>query len=157
MSINVYVNDWNKQPKSEQKVYIADENPNLSQEDLEFMCWDTNFYKRDEKGIYELRTVYENPFPELNFSNHNFELLFNALDYQFDYCGYFPFDQLPEVNRKIIKLINTGYIKNASDSHEREGNFIHVGQSIIQARRKYNDILSLIQFAIQNNKSIYWG
>jgi len=100
---------------------------------------------------------YKKIKPELNYSNHNFKLLLEALGYQFDYSGEFPVEQLQEVNSKIIRVINTQSINNATDTSYQNNNLIHLGQYIEAVKRKFNDILNLIQFAIKHNKSVYWG
>ena len=157
MSISIMVEGWNEQPSSQKKVYLKDEHPYLTDEDLDYYFKHEHGYSKDENGVYSIQRVYKNPFPELNYSNHNFSLLINAMGYQFDYSGSFPLEKLPELNQKIIKIINTGCIQNASDNSLIDGNFMHFGQSVIASRRKYNDILELIKFALENKKGIYWG
>ena len=157
MSITIYVEDWNKQPTTTQKVYVKDEYPSIPNEEISFYFPESEGYLSDENGVYSIQKIFINPFPELNYSNHNFKLLIEALGYQFDYSGSFPVEQLQEVNAKIIKLINTQSIHNATDNSFQQNNIIHFGQDIEDVKRKYNNILNLIQFAIKHNKSVYWG
>lgn len=157
MSITLYVQDWDKQQTVSQKVYVKDVYPSIPVEDIPFHFSEAEGFLTDDKGVYSIEDVFINPFPELNYSNHNFKLLLEALGYQFDYCGSFPIEQLTEVNSKIIRVINTQRINNATDNSYQNANFIHLGQDIEAVKRKFNDILNLIQFAIKNNKSVYWG
>jgi hypothetical protein len=157
MSVTLYVNEWEKQTSQQKKAYVSDKYPDFTQEDIDIYFQDERLYKKDDKGIYEMETVYDNPFPILNYSNSNFQLLLETLDYKFEYSGEFPIEQLPEVSSKIIRVINTNKISHASTESYQEGNFYQGGQSVEAAQRKYKDILNLIQFAIKNNKSVYWG
>jgi len=157
MSITLYVQDWNKQQTTSQKVYVKDEYPSIPNEVIPFYFSEEEGYLSDENGVYSIQKLFINPFPELNYSNHNFKLLLEALGYQFDYSGVFPLEQLQEVNSKIIRVINTQSINNATDTSYQNNNLIHLGQYIEAVKRKFNDILNLIQFAIKNNKSVYWG
>ena len=157
MSITIYVQDWNKQPSTQQKTYIKDSFPDITEEEINIYFPLQHGYQKDENGVYEMETVYQNPFPELNYSNHNFQLLLETLDYQFDYSGEFPVEQLQEVNSKLIRVINSQRINNATDTSYQNNNLIHLGQDIDAVKRKYNEILNIIQFAIKNNKSVYWG
>tara|TARA_B100000073_G_C23449343_1_gene458700 strand:- start:145 stop:618 length:474 start_codon:yes stop_codon:yes gene_type:complete len=157
MSITLYVQDWNKQQTTSQKVYVKDEYPSIPNEAIPFYFSEEEGYLSDENGVYSIQKLFINPFPELNYSNHNFKLLLEALGYQFDYSGEFPVEQLQEVNSKIIRVINTQSINNATDTSYQNNNLIHLGQYIEAVKRKFNDILNLIQFAIKNNKSVYWG
>jgi len=157
MSITLYVQDWNKQQTTSQKVYVKDEYPSISNEAIPFYFSEEEGYLSDENGVYSIQKLFINPFPELNYSNHNFKLLLEALGYQFDYSGEFPVEQLQEVNSKIIRVINTQSINNATDTSYQNNNLIHLGQYIEAVKRKFNDILNLIQFAIKHNKSVYWG
>ena len=157
MSITLYVQDWDKQQTVSQKVYVKDVYPSIPVEDIPFYFSEAEGFLTDDKGVYSIEDVFINPFPELRYSNHNFQLLIEALGYQFDYSGLFPLEQLHEVNSKIIHIINTQRINNAIDTSYQDGNFIHLGQDIETVKRKFNDILFLIQFAIKNNKSVYWG
>ena len=157
MSITLYVQDWNKQQTTSQKVYVKDEYPSRPNEVIPFYFSEEEGYLSDENGVYSIQKLFINPFPELNYSNHNFKLLLEALGYQFDYSGEFPVEQLQEVNSKIIRVINTQSINNATDTSYQNNNLIHLGQYIEAVKRKFNDILNLIQFAIKHNKSVYWG
>lgn len=157
MSITLYVQDWNKQQTTSKKIYVKDEYPSIPNEAIPFYFSEEEGYLSDENGVYSIQKLFINPFPELNYSNHNFKLLLEALGYQFDYSGVFPLEQLQEVNSKIIRVINTQSINNATDTSYQNNNLIHLGQYIDAVKRKYNDILNLIQFAIKHNKSIYWG
>ena len=157
MSITLYVQDWNKQQTTSQKVYVKDEYPSIPNEVIPFYFSEEEGYLSDENGVYSIQKLFINPFPELNYSNHNFKLLLEALGYQFDYSGEFPVEQLQEVNSKIIRVINTQSINNATDTSYQNNNLIHLGQYIEAVKRKFNDILNLIQFAIKHNKSVYWG
>lgn len=156
MSITLYVEDWEKQDFEFRKVYVSEEYPNFTQEDIDFY-FSTEDFKKDEKGLYSNKRFFLNPFPELTYSNSNFLALLDGLGYQSTYEGEFPTEQLPEVLQKIIKVINTQKISNASRDGYQKGNFISMPQTEDAAKRKYQDILNLVKFAIENNKAVYWG
>lgn len=154
MSITFYVEDWHKQPSSQIKVYM-DEEYGLEESYFE----DDPCIQKDSDGRYfEMRTVYENPFPELNLGNLNAKLLLNALGYQFYYHASFPVEQLSEVINNCMKLINN---ENKMVANERpsfqEGNIISMGVTSPYIFEKTQILMDLLVFAKINNKSVYWA
>lgn len=81
MSITLYVQDWNKQQTDTKKVYVKDEHPYILDEHIPFYFPESEGYLSDENGVYSIKNLFINPFPELNYSNHNFKLLIESLGY----------------------------------------------------------------------------
>jgi hypothetical protein len=173
MSVTFYVDGWNEQPSNEVKVYAHEEHPTL---DEEYFSSDP-FYKKDQNGYYEIKKVYSNPFPDVNFSNSNSALLLRALGYESIEYGEFPIEQLSDVISRGMALINndrkvesnvrktevfqrTSNVQHLDPEIEQnkiQGQFIYMGADADYIKRSINSLLTIVKFAQSKNKSIYWG
>ena len=154
MSITFMVSGWHEQTSHEIKVYAKDEYPELD----DFYFESDPSYKKDNNGFYCMKTIYSNAFPDMNVSGFSGQLLIESMGYIYCECGEFPIEQLPEVVKNCIKLINSD--KKLSQNvrePEIDRNIFSGGASKEYIIRKINELLSIIKFAQSENKSVYWA
>lgn len=155
MSVTVYVDGWDEQPSQEQKVYVAERYPYMSDEDFAFFG-----YQRDEDGRYfEIERVYDDPFPEMNLSNGNWRDLAVALGIDNgESVGAVAFVDLPDLIRQCLLLTNSQKkCIQAARPGSRKGNLIDFGTTEYFVREKAQRLLSIITFAQSKKKGVYWG
>lgn len=150
MSVTIYVQDWQLQPATKQRVYMKDLYPNLIPEDFPVIR-----YPRDEYGhVYDEVIVYSDAFPEINMSNAAWADLVPALgisgnelqpDEQHDVIRNCCF--LINSKRRISKVIRPTHI---------ERNFYYYGTSFDEVLRRVTQLMNLLRFANDMNKVVYW-
>ena len=160
MSVTFYVKDWDKQESVEKKVYVKELYPNLceSKEDEEFYFANEFNTFKDEKGYYEIRTVYKNPFPELNLSNRKASILLNEVMPHKNYVSdSFSHNDINLALKSIFKIKNTNKINNIKVDSYVKNNFVDAGISEKEAERMLESLWGILLFARNINKTVYWG
>jgi len=118
--------------------------------------------------------------PEMNLSNRNAEVFLKLLGVEFDYAGTIFNEELPQLRRRIVKVLNSNDISSATiDPYERGGELrrdkvksddgttqiatrrtpkmIDFGLPESQIKRYFRDFLEMIDFAQKNGYNIGWG
>jgi len=121
---------------------------------------------------------WDHPFQELNVANANLPAILEMLGLPVDdeYCGHWDHHQLPEIRRRLIKLMNSDIDKHTQaptssrgdmgiskddDGMDRIGRrgpqMYDYGRSRHQVESYIHRLLALIDFAQKNNASVTWG
>lgn len=155
MSITVYIDDWHKQPSTQKKSYLTDQYTGLDEDDFSGYG-----YEQDDTGrYYEMQTVYENPFPEMNFCNGNWREFSEVLNLTTtDGVGSVSANDVGGVLLRAIVLLNshTQQAKLVRPA-EIDGRMMTPGTTMGYARRRAGEFVELLKFAADRNKGIYWG
>lgn len=155
MSITVYVDGWNEQPRVHENVFLTDTYPDLDED-----YFAGRGVQRDEHGRYfETQLRYVDPFPEMNMSNMNWVDLCNAI------CiakgiggGALSVEEVPLAIRRCMRFMNSEtYVTQAIRVGGRHDNIIDFGTSEDYLRRKTKRFIEILKFAQSKDKSVYWG
>ncbi len=155
MSITVYIDGWHEQPSIQVKTFLTELYPNFDEDDFA-----NQGYQQDENGRhYEMQTVYENPFPELNMSNGNWADFSRSLGLVTEYgTGSLLNEQIPPVLRRCIRFLNSEMrLTQAVRSGSRRGNMIDFGTSTNYLQSKTEFFIQILKFAQDNGKGVYWA
>lgn len=155
MSVTVYVDDWHKQPSTQNKVYMTDQYPGLDEDNFSGYG-----YERGDTGRHhQMQSVYENPFPEMNFCNGNWREFSQVLNLStIDGVGSVSAKDVGAVLLKAIFLLNSHaqQVKIVRPA-EVDGRMMTPGTTISYARRRAGEFVELLKFAVDRNKGIYWA
>jgi hypothetical protein len=127
------------------------------------------------KGAGEVNEIVSTA-PELNVSNSNGIAIQEMLGLDADYSGVIPYEELPNLIRKLIKLKNQSVSQYTQEPNKSQGSMgswedeqgqTHIGRkgptmydfgrSQQQVESYIERLIKLIQFAQKHNASIGWG
>lgn len=158
MSVTVYVTGWHEQPSEEVKVYLNEKYDGIGNEYwVEQIKIDPHIQK-DEHGYFEMETVYQNKFPELEFTSARWSVFKDALNLYFDsedHCGEIPYEQIQTVIKKCLVLLNTKHKSQLVSENVVEKNFIHCGLTQDYVERKLTSLLELLKFAFERKLGVF--
>lgn len=155
MSITVYIDGWNDQPKRVVKTYLVDTYENMTEEDFA-----GQWYPQDKDGRhYEMHTIYDNPFPKLNMSNGNWADLSSSLGLVTeDGIGTLSKEEIPAAIGNIMRFLNSqARLSQAVRGGSRQGNMIDFGTTENYLMAKASALLELLKAAQRKNKGVYWA
>ena len=108
-------------------------------------------------------TEYSSDCTDLNLANANAHALLCQL-YPEGVCpeGRWPLDKLPEITRRILRIINTrqasALISETTELYNPgRARFIEMGRSTEQVARYYDTLLRVLKDAQRLNSDIFWG
>lgn len=155
MSITVYIDGWHEQSSTQVKAFLTELYPNLDEDDFA-----DQGYQQDENGRhYEIQTVYQNPFPEMNMSNGNWTDFSKSLGLVTEYgTGALSIEQIPLVIRRCMRFLNSEMrLTQAVRSGSCRGNMIDFGTSTNYLQSKTALFIQILKFAQDNGKGVYWA
>ena len=175
MSVTFYVNGWDEQTSTEQKVFLCDLYPH-SEESV----WAADILNGDPyvkldpttNRHYQMETVYDNAFPEMNMCNSNAAAILRAVglhDSEDDLCGNVSQKEIPTVIQNIMLVLNSDEKVNlhtrertVSMNADKENarltpRFISFGINAEYIKDRLNELLTFVKFAQDNDKGFYWG
>lgn len=174
MSITVYVDNHFDQPSKEEKVWLTDLYPFMTEEYFAMHINDGyTKYDESEKRHYEIKTVIENEFPTVSIGQSKANVIMSLLGLN-STSGSLCKKEIPRLKRACMMLMNTSQTLMNSEIHETRTyakrnpgdsvvplkpfpKMIDMGVSVEQMKRTISELFDVLNFAQAKDKGIYWG
>lgn len=156
MSITVYVEGWHEQASKKVRVYMDVEHPSL---DADYFQHDPYTYLEEDTGrYYELKTVYEVEYPELNIAEGNWVRILNDLGIPNKdvHCDSLNRNEMDMLYKKLMVRRNKSFPDQVNEIVSK-GIFYHYVPGNEYYERQYELILEILEFAKSVGSTVYWA